>query len=71
LIEKKWLPLNFLKDFTETWFTNDEWHYSKEQSKIIRDLIKKITDYHIMTIDVPVNESLTDIAKLFEKTNRT
>ena len=72
LKEKKLLPLKLLNwDFSETRFTNEQWWYNEEDWKQIRELIKNITDYQVMTIDVPVNESLINIAKLFEKTNRT
>jgi len=72
LIEKRIVPIKFLdKNFSKIWFTNDQRWYDDESSKKITSLLERIIDYQVMTIDVPINESLINIAKLFEKTNRT
>lgn len=72
LLEEKLLPLKFLaNDFTEIWYENYKSHFSKEEDVIVRDYVKNITEYQVLTLDVPLNEKPEEIAALFERINRT
>ncbi len=66
------IPVSLLKeDITAIWYDHYRDLYNSDDEKKIRSYLKNITDYQILTLDVPLNESPGNIAVLFERINRT
>lgn len=66
------IPIQFLKeDFSDIWYSFYKPAFTDEEGKKVRDYIKHITDYKVLTLDIPLNVKPDEIAILFERINRT
>lgn len=73
LVAKGLVPLTFFtEDFTDIWYKYYNQNFSAEDAEKIRNhYLKKLTDYSILTLNVPLSEKPESIATLFERINRT
>jgi len=74
LKEKKILPLTYLlveSRFWELWYGEFKENFDEKSGEKIVKYIKKILDYQINMLSIPLTEKPEDIAILFERVNRT
>ncbi|WP_052735466.1 DUF262 domain-containing protein [Methanosarcina sp. 1.H.A.2.2] len=73
LVAKGLVPLTFFTgDFSDIWYKHYNQNFSEADAhKIRNNYIKKLTDYSILTLNVPLSEKPESIATLFERINRT
>jgi len=74
LRERKILPLNFLADgsfFWKLWYEHLRSSFSEKEALNIENYIKNLMEYQAYVLSIPLNEKPEDIAKLFERINRT
>ena len=70
--EKQIIPIPFLREeFVEIWYSYYKRGFTDEEGKAIRAYIKNITDYNVLTLNIPLNVQPGEIAILFERINRT
>ena len=69
---KQIIPVQFLKeDFSDIWYSHYKSAFTDEESKKIREYVKNIIEYKVLTLDIPLNVKPDEIAILFERINRT
>lgn len=72
IAQKHIIPVQFLKeDFSDIWYSYYKAAYTDEESKKVRNYIKNVVEYKVLTLDIPLNVKPDEIAILFERINRT